>query len=266
LSATPPPRRLQPPARYRVNLADGLERHPQVPETAPAGNHLAQQLETLRITLGRLKSDACDPTAGAREAGHYPHRHGVLADNHYDGCRARRLHRGIQRLLGYREDRISSRSIQLMRKGRQPVSVALGVALYQFEVSAKLEPMLVQDPQQLAAPSRRPAGRWWAIAQQTDAIHLLGGRRRGEREQQDYEQCSHSIDPAQLSSVYAITSAAGVCQGSQGSIGPLNAWVASILIAWECCIAMRRRTRGQQRVNHVVRRSFDGRCPHEADV
>src|SRR5262249_17749143 len=90
-----------------------------------------------------------------------------------------------------------------MREGWQPVGVALRVALHHFQVSAKLEPMLAQDPQQLAAPSRRPARRWWAVAQQTDAIHLLGRRRRGEREQQNYEQCSHSIDPVQLSSVYA---------------------------------------------------------------
>jgi hypothetical protein len=66
------------------------------------------------------------------------------------------------------------------------------------------------EPMQLAAPSRRPAGTWWAVAQQTDAIHLLGRGRRGEREQQNYEQCSHSIDAAQLS--YAITLGSGVCQ------------------------------------------------------
>src|SRR5262245_5004190 len=109
----------------------------------------------------------------------------------------------MDRLLGYREDCLGSGSIQLTCEGRQPVGAAVGVALYQFEVSAKLEPMLVENPEQLAAPMRRPAGRWWAVAQQTDAIHLLGWRRRGEREQQHYEQCSHSIDPAQLSAVCA---------------------------------------------------------------
>jgi hypothetical protein len=144
---------------------------------------LNEELQALRVAFRRLKDNACDPAARMREASDEPHGYGIGTNDHDNRRRLRARQCGTHGLKGYGRDNVSSRGTDLAGKAREAIGVTLRITLDQFEIPAKLETMVVKNPQQFTAPGRSYSGRGRAVDQEADAPDLfLCSRRLRERE------------------------------------------------------------------------------------